>query len=257
MNYNIELLDLVSDLAPIQQQLKFSKDSDGNIFLAAKHIDKKVVYCMHCPGEYFEFPGTAVRFYEYKKFKSFFDIFNNPDKDEALSEHPVLDANLNESGEVYDIIIKSSKSNQQFTYRTACEGAIEEPDFKGVDFQTIAAKYVIPSAKISHLQKMIGLIQDKMEKSGIKFHGEGNKLTVSFLCLATSNSYKIEYELAEPVAQEFTFTTDKEGILLLPTADYEINIDPRGLIKFHMVRKDEINLDLYISKQKGASMGRV
>lgn len=257
MNYNIDLLDLVSKLSPIQQQLKFAKKEDGTIALAAKETCKKIVYCLSCPWEYFEFPGSAVRFFEFKKFKSFFDIFNNPDKNADLNEMPILDTILTDAGDVKDIIIKSSKSNQQFTCRTAAEGMIDEPQFSKVDFQTIAAKLKLTKAQIEHLQKMIGLIQEKTEKSGIKFTGKGDTLTVSFVCLATSNSYKVEYKLAEPVTKDFTFSTDKEGILLLPSADYMMTIDPRGLIKFHMIRDDKIDLDLYISQQKVMAAGRV
>lgn len=257
MNYNIELLDLVSKLSPIQQQLKFAKEHDGSIVLVAQEVTKKVVYRLSCPWEYFEFPGTAVRFFDYKKFKSFFDIFNNPDKDVELNEVPVLDTLLTNDGEVHDIIIKSSKSKQQFTYRTAADGMIDEPKFSNVDMRSPATSLNFSKAQIDHLQKMIGLIQERNEKSGIKFIGKDNKLIISFVCLATSNSYKIEYDLPVPVTEEFTFNTDKEGLLLLPSAEYKMVIDPRGLINFHMMRDDEIKLDLYVSKQRIQSAGRV
>lgn len=257
MNYNIELLDLVSKLSPIQQQLKFAKEQDCSIVLVAQEVTKKIVYRLSCPWEYFEFPGKAVRFFEYKKFKSFFDIFNNPDKNVELNEVPVLDTSLTDEGEVHDIIIKSSKSNQQFTYRTAADGMIDEPKFSNVDLQNPATSLAFTKAQIDHLQKMIGLIQERTEKSGIKFTGKGNKLIISFVCLATSNSYKIEYDLPVPVTQDFMFTTDKEGILLLPSAEYKMVIDPRGLINFHMIRDDQIKLDLYVSKQRVQAAGRV
>lgn len=256
MNYNIELLDLVSELAPIQQQLKFFKKDDDTIALLAQQMDKKIVYCLEAPAADFEFPGEAVRFFDYKKFKSFFDIFNISGKEEELNDTPILDVNLNDAGEVYDIIIKSSKGKQQFTYRTACEGAIDTPTFKGIDFKNLSASFTMSEAQVNHLQKMINLIQDKTERSGIKFQAKDDILTVSFMCLATSNSYKIEYKLDNPVQEEFTFSTDKEGICLLPSAEYAVSIDSRGLIRLHMNRDDNIKLDLYISKQKVVSAGR-
>jgi hypothetical protein len=91
----------------------------------------------------------------------------------------------------------------------------------------------------------------------VKFTGKDKKLIISFVCLATSNSYKIEYDLPVPVTQDFTFTTDKEGILLLPSAEYKMVIDPRGLINFHMMRDDQIKLDLYVSRQRVQAAGRV
>ena len=86
---------------------------------------------------------------------------------------------------------------------------------------------------------------------------QDKKLIISFVCLATSNSYKIEYDLPVPVIQDFTFTTDKEGILLLPSAEYKMVIDPRGLINFYMMRDDQIKLDLYVSRQRVQAAGRV
>ena len=76
MNYNIELIELVSKLAPIQQQLGFVKDGDS-VILRAKEVATKIAYKLVAPVSYFDYPGQNLRFYEYKRFMSFFNIFNN------------------------------------------------------------------------------------------------------------------------------------------------------------------------------------
>ena len=68
--------------------------------------------------------------------------------------------------------------------------------------------------------------------------------------MTTSDSYEIEYDLTQPVSEDFTFITDKEGILLLPSAEYKLSVSNRGLLAFHMNREDAIDLNLYISKQR-------
>lgn len=251
MNYNIDLIELVSRLSPIQQQLEFVKDSEINaIVLKAQEENKKVAYKLIAPVDYFDFPGKSLRFYEYKRFKNYFDIFNKPNKDEALADVPMLDSAVNDSQDVYDLIIKSSKGKQQFTYRMAAEGTIETPTFNGVRLPTLDAKLNLSQLQVEHLQKMIGLIQDSKEKSGIKLEAEGEYLKVSFRNITTSDSYEIEYKLETPVEKEFTFIVDKSSLLLLPSADYELEICNRGLIQFHMIREDDINLNLYVSRQK-------
>lgn len=249
MNYNIDLIELVSKLGPIQQQLGFEKDED-NIVLRAKEEATRIAYKLVAPASYFEFPGNALRFYEYKRFKSFFDIFNRSNKDAELSDTPILDANLNSAGEVMDLIIKSTRGKQQFTYRTAVEGAIEDPNFNNIKLPSVDAELTLSQAQIDHLQKMIGLIQDKTEKSGIRFQFTGTIMKISFINMTTSDSYEIEYDLTQPVSEDFTFITDKEGILLLPSAEYKLSVSNRGLLAFHMNREDAIDLNLYISKQR-------
>lgn len=255
MNYNIELIELVSKLAPIQQQLGFVKDGDS-VILRAKEVATKIAYKLVAPVGYFDYPGQNLRFYEYKRFMSFFNIFNNPNKDATLSDQPILDANLTESGEVYDLIIKSSKGKQQFTYRAAVPGSIEEPNFNGVNLPSIDATLSLSEAQVEHLQKMIKLIQNGDDKSGIKINAVNDILKVSFINMATSDSYEIEYKLDSPVSEEFKFVADKDSIMLLPPANYSLSICSRGLIVFHMDRKDAIDLNLYVSKQKVTALSR-
>lgn len=247
MNYNIDLIELVSELSPIQQQLGFEKE-EGNIILRAKEESSKIAYKLVAPESYFDYPGKFLRFYEYKRFKSFFDIFNYSIKKDETSV-PILDATLNDEGEIVDLIIKSAKGKQQFTYRAAIESAIEKPRFNNVKMPSIDAELFLSQQQIDHLQKMINLIQDKNEKSGIKFNFVNDKMIVSFINMTTSDSYEIEYSLINPVNEEFSFSTDKDGIILLPSANYKFIISSRGLMEIHMQRDDEINLNLYISKQ--------
>ena len=255
MNYNIELIELVSKLAPIQQQLGFVKDGDS-VILRAKEVATKIAYKLVAPVGYFDYPGQNLSFYEYKRFMSFFNIFNNPNKDASLSDQPILDANLTESGEVYDLIIKSSKGKQQFTYRAAIPGSIEEPNFNGVNLPSVDATLSLSEAQVEHLQKMIKLIQNGDDKSGIKINAVNDILKVSFINMATSDSYEIEYKLDSPVSEEFKFVADKDSIMLLPPANYSLSICSRGLIVFHMDREDAIDLNLYVSKQKITALSR-
>jgi hypothetical protein len=248
MNYNIDLIELVSDLSPIQQQLGFEKEDD-KIVLRAKEESTKIAYKLIAPVDYFDYPGQSLRFFEYKRFKSFFDIFNYSTRKDETST-PILDANLSDRGEVVDLIIKSTKGKQQFTYRTAIEGAIENPEFNNIVLPSVDAELILSQQQIDHLQKMINLIQDKGEKSGIRFQFEGSTMKVSFINMTTSDSYEIEYDLINAVKESFEFVTDKEGLTLLPSADYKFNICARGLMEIHMNRDDAINLNLYISKQK-------
>lgn len=249
MNYNLDLIELVSRLAPIQQQMEFTKD-DCAVILKGQEENKKIAYKLIAPADYLDFPGEGLRFYEFKRFKNYFDIFNRPNKDETIADVPVLDTEVNDSGAVRDLIIKSSKGKQQFTYRMAAEGTIETPTFNGVKLPSVDAKFSLSQAQIDHLQKMIGMIQDSKEKSGIKLEAEGEMMKFSFRNITTSDTYEIEYKLDTPVETPFTFVVDKEGLLLLPSADYELEVSARGLIQFHMLRDDNIDLNLYISKQR-------
>lgn len=248
MNYNIEMINLLAELYPIQPQLAFYK-VDDKIVLKAQEVRQKLAYKLEAPTEYFDFPAEALRFYDFKKFMDFFNTFNVDSKDEQLKDTPILDATLLESGEISNIIIESSKGKQKFSYRAAIPGTVDEPQFNNLALPTIGAKVTLSEAQINHLKKMVNLIYDKSTPGGIKIECAGDTMKVTLHNIVTSNSYDIEYKLNGTAEKDFNLTINREGLLLLPSASFDIEVGPKGLI-FHMLRDDNIKLTMGISYMK-------
>lgn len=248
MNYNIEMINLLSELYPIQPQLAFYK-VDDKIVLKAQEVRQKLAYKLEAPAEYFDFPAESLRFYDFKKFMDFFNTFNIESKDEQLKDTPILDATLLESGEIFNIIIQSSKGKQKFSYRAAVRGTVDEPEFNNLALPTVCAKVLLTEAQINHLRKMVNLIYDKSTPGGIKIDCYGDTMKVTLNNIVSSNSYEIEYKLNSPATKDFSVTINREGLLLLPSAAFDIEIGPKGMI-FYMQRDDSIKLTMAISYMK-------
>ena len=69
------MINLLSELYPIQPQLAFYK-VDDKIVLKAQEVRQKLAYKLEAPAEYFDFPADSLRFYDFKKFMDFFNTNN-------------------------------------------------------------------------------------------------------------------------------------------------------------------------------------
>lgn len=249
MNYNIDLINLLSELNPIQTQLEFQK-TDEKIILKAKELKERIAYKLEAPADYFDFPAESLRFYDFKKFLDFFNTFNVVSRNEELTDTPILDTVSTDDGEISNIIIQSSKGKQQFSYRTGVRGTIDVPTFNDIKIPNVASSFSISEAQIEHLRKMINLVYDnKNTPGGIKFECSGDNMKIVLFNMVSSNKYEIEYKLDTPVDKDFTLTVNREGFLLVPTASFKVEIGVKGLI-FHMIRDDKIDLKLGMSYMK-------
>lgn len=245
MDYNKNFIDLVSELCSFQSELNFIKQNN-QVVLRAKEENTKIAYTLYAPENYFDFPGDYLGFYDFTEFRKYFKIYDNPNKDTELADAPVLDVNFTESGNIYQVLIKSSKSNQQLKCTTAPRGILEDPNFNGVKLPSVDATLNMSVAQIDNLKKMISIIKP----ASVKMTFKNDVCEISFENIVNHNEFTCVYNLTKPIDDTFVVETDIIGINGLPSGDYEVNVCNRGYLHYHQVRADDIDLNLYVSKIK-------
>lgn len=248
MKFSKELIELIESVTPIQKQLIIKNVQDANndthIELKANDGPVSICYTLTAPEEYWDFPGDELAFYDYDRFYKCFQIYNKPNKDEALADTPDLDYNIQKTGNVNDILVKSSKIKSKISVRTARSDVLAKPSFNKIVVPSVDAKFNLTEAEFINLQKLCDSV---IEADQITFNCDKSvKITLSNT--KNSNYYDIEYP-CDNIEVPFSLTIQTSGLSQIPTGAYSIDICKRGLVHFHQDREDDINMDLYISKK--------
>ena len=244
MNYNKEFIDLMYQIKPITNTFGIIKDVQTDT-LKIGYKGESIGFILTAPAEYLEFPGDFLGFMDFDRFIKYYNIFNIVNKDEALSDTPLLDYNLNEDQQVGEIVIKSSKGKQKFTYRAGTPTSVRAQKFNGVKLPSIDALFKLTEAQTEHLHKIMSIVKPDL----VNFAFNGSTCVVTIANMIFSDSYEIEYTLDNPVETNFSFPVLAESINLIPGGEYNLEVCKKGYIGFHQVRDDKINLELYISKK--------
>lgn len=243
MNYNKDLIDLISELKPITTMFGIINEEDK---IKIKCKTDEIGFILTAPAEYLPFPGGFLGFLDFDRFMKYFNIFDQPNKDEKLADIPTLEWVLNDEQKVKDIVIGSSRGRQKFTYRTGTEKSIKEQKFNTVKLPTIDATLILTEAQNANLHKIISIVKPDL----INFAFVDDICKVTLNNMEFSDSYEIEYKLDNTVETEFNFNVLKDSIDCIPAGDYKIEVCNRGYLGFHQIRTDNIHLELYVSQKK-------
>lgn len=159
MNYKLSFINVVDSLSKINPQLMF-KHKDGKIKLRANNASKNCLYLMDAPESYFGFDGECLCMIDYKKFKGFFDVFNNISSDEKKSEETLISVEYDGDNEPIQMNLKSSKRSAAFNYRLANKDVIMKPVIKENPEMPpfVASKLNLSTAQMKEINEMISLL---------------------------------------------------------------------------------------------------
>lgn len=244
MEYNKDFVTLLADVKPITNVFGINKIADDKI--KVKFKGDTIGFIITAPVEYFPFPSDFVGFLDFDRFMKYFNIFDVPNKDEKLADTPILDWNTTDAGAAGEIIIKSSKGKQKFTYRTGTAKAIREQKFESLVLPSIDATFTLTEAQNTHLHKIISIVKPEI----IAFNFSGDVCKVTLTNMIFKDTYEIEYKLDNAVTEDFGFSVSAESVTLIPNGEYKLEATKRGHIAFHQVRTDKITFDLAFSKVK-------
>lgn len=246
MNYNKDLIELISELSTIQSQLIFEDKDEQTFTIKANDKDVTTCFILNAPKAYFDFPGQKIAFYDYSKFKKYFNIFDKPSKDPAISNTPKISIELNPNREAHILQISSSIDSRCFNHKLGNPDVIAKPQFNNVVFPSIDAELTLSASDISDLQSMINTVA----ADNICFCCENNTCRITLSNTFSGDTYSSEYELINPVTTPFEINTPKSGIVSLPTNAYKVKFCARGLIELSQLREDDINLTIYLTRKK-------
>ena len=244
MNYNKNLIKLLDSVSGIQPQIIINKDKE--LLIKANDTDVSICYVLKAPNDYFDFPGNLLAFYDYSRFVKCFNVYDVPNKDPKLADTPVLDSVTNANGLVTDLLIKSSKTKSKISHRTARADVLSKPVFNNINVPSIDCAFDMTEAEFSNLYK---LMDNVIVADLIKFSFADEACTITLKNTKTSNYYDIEYKLATPVVVPGELEITTKGLRQLPISAYHFSLCQKGIIECQMVRDDDIDLKLYISKK--------
>ena len=92
MKYQNSFIELMSELSKINPQLVFKKKEDNADVLSIKAIsnDKSIIYFLEAPKDYFAFESNSFSVIDFNRLVSYYNVFNNPNKDTNLNEIPLM-----------------------------------------------------------------------------------------------------------------------------------------------------------------------
>lgn len=246
MNYNKKLIELISDLSVIQPQLIFEDNGDNTFTIKANDKNVTICYILNAPKTDFDFPGEKIAFYDYTKFKKYFNIFDKPAKDPAMSNTPKLDIETTSTGEGYMLKISSSIDNRYFNNKLGDPAVVDKPQFNKIDLPAVDAELTLSAADVADLQSMISTVA----ADNVQFSCEGSVCRVTLRNNFSGDTYSSEYQLAQPIQTSFEINTPKSGVMALPPESYAVKFCARGLIELTQLRDDDIKLTIYLTRKK-------
>lgn len=247
MHYDPKYISLVTELAAINPQLIFKNNGEQISVKGIESQDKSVCFFLDAPTEAFGFESESLAVLDFKRLVSYYETFNKTNKDEKLSDTPVLSVEYKGEGdelEAATMHIKSSKVKASFKHRLANEDVIVKPNFNKVKFPSVDAKLALSQDQIAELNKMMSLTA----ADRIKWAFDGANCVVTLFNTRTNDTYENTYLLESAVETAFDFTTFARGFGLLPKGSYNLEISKAGIMSFKQEREDALDLVLYIAK---------
>ena len=241
-------ISLMSELAKINPQLLFKhkEDDENTISVKAISSDKTVCFFLDAPKDYFGFDSDSFAVIDFNRVVAYYNTFNKPTDDPKTTEIPELTLEYNDSNEAVNLFVKSSKYNTSLKHRLANEDVIVKPSFNKVKFPSVDSIVNFTEDQQANINNMLKLIgADRM-----KYNFVGDKLTLTLFNTKTSDTYEIEYDLEDSVTENFELVTPSAGFALMPKGNFKVEVSKAGIMAFHLVRDDAVDLILYIAKEK-------
>lgn len=246
LSYDINFIDVLSALAPINEQVLVNK-SDNKLFVTSNTRDTKVYYTVSADADKFNFTGSKFAIRSYPKFKQFFTSCQVSDK----SKQPILETVNDEAGEPLTVVIKQPVINAELKHPLAFVDAIIKPALYNAEDDSYfeiavteeSAKFELTNEQLRYIQSMVSTVG----ATNIKFSVNNGICTITLFNPKTSDVFSQSYAVTTlPNSTAFDITISATSLSLLPNSKYALTIDKEGLIHFAQERTDGIDVNLYL-----------
>lgn len=231
VDYNIELFNLVKDLASISNIVMFEKDENNNVFVRRADSEGTIAYELKAPSNYFDFDkDMKIAFYSYLEFYQYLKAFGEP-----------------------DILIEENNCITLKFERSKCDYGLNHPDSipagpKSINFKNPDVKVNLTSESLDEILKMIGLINAKK----VDLKSVDGKLTIKVFSGTHFNTFEKIFDLEE-ISEEyddFEFSMFADTFKDLPSkGNYVMEIKSQGYVKISLI-DDNVSLDIYTGRVK-------
>lgn len=119
----------------------------------------------------------------------------------------------------------------------------ENDTFYDIGVTEETAKFALTVEQLSYIQKMVGIVG----ATNIKFVVNSGMCTITAFNPKTSDVFSQTYSVTcDEKTPAFNIVISAAKLALLPSSEYNVVIDKEGMIHFAEVRKDGIDVNVYI-----------
>lgn len=248
LQYDVNFIDVLSSLAPINQQVIVHKDEAKNLLHVTGNTgNTKVYYTVDANASKFDFTGKHFAILLYSKFKQYFSACQVSDK----TKIPILETTNDEDGEPISVIIKQPAIGAKIQHTLASIDGIIKPALYDAENDTFleigvneeSAKFELAADQLKYIKSMSGTIG----ATNVRFHVNQGICDITLFNPKTSDIFTQSYPVTCAAgANNFELQITSDVLELLPSSKYDLTLDKDGLFHFHEVREDAIEVNLYV-----------
>jgi hypothetical protein len=226
VEYNKIALELIASLAGINQSVVFEKVEGDEEKITVKGADsnKSIAYIFEAPKQAFDFNGEDCSFFNFNEFFNLFNLFENPNLEQDETN------------------IKINEGSSELEYRLTDRELIKKT-FNRVKFEDPDVDFILDSELLKKMKNLAGKANINAEY--IKFEVVGETLTYTLYNEKHHNTYKESLPVENPNDVEFSIENITRVFTKIPPASYRVAMKEEGLIRFSMIREDDISVVIY------------
>jgi hypothetical protein len=226
ISYNGTALEIINSLTPINQSIVFEADEDDEEKISVKASDsnRSIAYIFTAPKEAFEFTGDDCSFYNYTEFYNLFSLF----------EDPVLEQD--------DVDITINEGKQKLNYRLTDRELIKKT-FNKIKFEDADTTFTMDADLVKKIKSLSAKTATNAER--VKFMVEDEQLTYVLYNPKHHITFEDTFDVDNTSGEDFVIEVAKTIFDKIPLASYKVEMKEEGLIRFSMIREDEITVDIF------------
>lgn len=226
INYSPIALEVISELTTISNKVLWQRTADQqNVEVKNADDSKSVCYYFKAPNSCFDFAGEVCAFHQFSDFYNLFKTLENP----SISQNE------------FQVAITSGKA--KINYRLANPEVVKAP-FNQINFGDVDAEFTLSSDSLKRLRSIAG--PNNIDADRVSFTFKDNTCIVNLFSTRHENNFVDELE-SKNEGDEFKITIDTKAFAKIPQASYKVTVMRAGLMKFSMVREDDIVVELYLA----------
>ena len=240
LKYEMSFIDVLSSISNINDEVIIKKSEDKK-FINIKGNDDKthILYTIDAPVKYFNFKGDEMGIISFKKMNQYLNTYITKES------QPFIKTSQDIDGQPEYIYINSSTIQSKITHKLGFIDVMRKPCFKSISPGNKDTAIKLSIGQIQQLKKMTNLI----EASDIKFIVNGDICNIALSNPKRYDNFEQSYPNEVEAQTPFKITVLPTGIELMPVANYEVNIDKEGLVHFHQIREDEMDINFYLMER--------
>jgi hypothetical protein len=231
LEYNKDTLDIIKSLSCLSKAIIFEKAEEGKkILVNSGDLSAMIVYRLEAPLSHFGFNGEQCAFYEFPDFHDLMSILE--------------DCDIFQKGDILTLV----SGNTKIKYLTSEPELITgdgDNEFDGVEWSETVGSFTIGFDDLKKINKL----KSSIKANSITIDIVKNDIKFTFFNKESENTCEDSFANDTENIDAYTFLISTEIFDRIPLANYTIEFDENGLVRFKML-SEGISLDIYTGQME-------